>query len=339
MFMTIRKPLIISMVVGPLLATAYAVYLSWNGLVALQDLALLAVMYTLVAFGVTVGYHRYVTHESFQANRVIKYALIILGCMSLEGAPIAWAANHRMHHAYSDREGDLHSPHHAKNMVLGFFHAHMGWLLEGRQADVNKWAKDLLDDKELVFLNKTAWLWFALSLLIPFAIGGWTGLLWGGIVRIFLTHHVTWSVNSVCHIFGQRPFKTKDESSNHWLVGLLAFGEGGHNTHHASPRSARHGLYWYHFDLSWQLIRLLAKLRLAWNVYTLDRVDLPRAIAAGAPGVKVMRLWPRQMTPALAASGAGRGAGSGAPVRRLPSIADMADQIIPQKRAGNRNNP
>jgi stearoyl-CoA desaturase (delta-9 desaturase) len=308
MFEKIRKPLIVAVVVVPLIATAYAIYLGWNGMVGWRDVTLLAVMYTLVAFGVTIGYHRYVTHESFQTNRVVKLLLVILGCMSLEGKPIEWAANHRMHHAYSDREGDLHSPHLAKNVILGFFHAHMGWIIEGKQADVHKWTKDLLEDKDLVFLQKTAWLWFALSLVIPFAIGGWTGLLWGGVVRIFLTHHVTWSVNSVCHIFGQRPFKTKDQSSNQWLVGLLGFGEGGHNTHHASPRSARHGLYWYHFDLSWQVIQLLAKMRLAWNVYTLDKVDLPQAIALSSPGVKVTLLWPRQATPALATSGASSGA-------------------------------
>ncbi len=309
----LRGLIVFSMVVGPLLATAYAIYLGWNGMAHWKDMLTLGVMYTLVAFGVTVGYHRYVTHDSFKTNRVVKLILVILGTMSLEGTPISWAANHRKHHAFSDKEGDLHSPHLSKNIVTGFFHAHVGWLLEGKEADPQKWAKDLLLDRDLVFVQKTALLWVVLSLLIPFLIGGWSGLLWGGLVRVFLTHHVTWSVNSVCHIFGKRPFRTKDLSSNHWLVGLLAFGEGAHNTHHASPRSARHGLYWYHFDLSWQLIRLLARMRLAWNVYTLDAADLPRAIATGAAGVKVMLQWPRgpAAVPQVAVAG-----GYGAPMPR-----------------------
>jgi stearoyl-CoA desaturase (delta-9 desaturase) len=288
----LRKVIIITMVVGPLIATVYAIYLGWNGIVRMLDLVLLASLYCFTAIGVTIGYHRYLTHASFRTNRVLKFVLVILGCVSLEGAPITWVANHRKHHAFSDREGDLHSPHLSRNIVLGFMHAHVGWMIEGRAADTQKWAPDLLQDVDIKFINKTTALWVILGLLVPFLIGGWSGLLWGGLVRILLTHHVTWSVNSVCHVFGSRPFRTKDRSSNHWLVGLLAFGEGGHNTHHASPRSARHGIFWWHFDLSWVIIRALANLGWIFDVYTLDPTDLKQALRVEAPGIKVIKVYP-----------------------------------------------
>ena len=288
----LRKVIIITMVVGPLIATVYAIYLGWNGIVELLDLVLLASLYSFTAIGVTIGYHRYLTHASFRTNRVLKFVLVILGCVSLEGAPITWVANHRKHHAFSDREGDLHSPHLSRNIVLGFMHAHVGWMIEGRAADKKEWAPDLLQDADIKFINKTTALWVILGLIVPFLIGGWSGLLWGGLVRILLNHHVTWSVNSVCHVFGSRPFRTKDRSSNHWLVGLLAFGEGGHNTHHASPRSARHGIFWWHFDLSWVIIRALANLGWVFDVYTLDPTDLKQALRVEAPGIKVIKVYP-----------------------------------------------
>ena len=288
----LRKVIIITMVVVPLIATVYAIYLGWNGIVGIQDLVLLASLYCFTALGVTIGYHRYLTHASFRTNRVLKFVLVILGCVSLEGAPITWVANHRKHHAFSDREGDLHSPHLSRNIVLGFMHAHVGWMIEGRAADIKEWAPDLLKDADIKLINKTTALWVILGLVVPFLIGGWSGLLWGGLVRILLNHHVTWSVNSVCHVFGSRPFRTKDRSSNHWLVGLLAFGEGGHNTHHASPRSARHGIFWWHFDLSWVIIRALANLGWVFDVYTLDPTDLKQALRVEAPGIKVIKVYP-----------------------------------------------
>ena len=287
----LRKVIIITMVVGPLIATVYAIYLGWNGIVGLLDLVLLASLYSLTAMGVTIGYHRYLTHSSFRTNRVLRFVLVILGCVSVEGAPITWVANHRKHHAFSDREGDLHSPHLSRNIVFGFMHSHVGWMIEGRAADIKEWAPDLLKDADIKLINKTTALWVILGLVVPFLIGGWSGLLWGGLVRILLTHHVTWSVNSVCHVFGSRPFRTKDRSSNHWLVGLLAFGEGGHNTHHASPRSARHGIFWWHFDLSWVIIRTLANLGWITDVYTLDPTDLKQALKVQAPGIKVMKVY------------------------------------------------
>jgi len=193
----------------------------------------------------------------------MRAVLLALGCMPLQGNPIEWAATHLKHHAVSDREGDPHSP------MEGFWHAHFGWLfgVGVGTADTNVYCRHLLKDPVVMFISRTFFLWVILSLAIPFALGGWTGLLWGGLVRIFLTHHVTWSVNSVCHTFGKREFETNDQSHNEWIVGLLGFGEGWHNNHHAFPRSAFHGLHWWQFDLSGYLIWTLERLGLAHDVY------------------------------------------------------------------------
>ena len=274
------------LVLAPLITLGIVIYMTWNWLVNWQDLVLLGVLYMAVSFGVTIGYHRYLTHSGFKANRVVKGILIVLGTMGFQGGAISWAANHRLHHAYSDQEGDIHSPQLSRNMVRGFFHAQIGWLLGNERADPEKWTKDLLKDGDVVFIHRTALFWCVLSLVVPLVIGGWSGLLWGGFVRIFVSQHVTFAVNSVCHMFGSRPFETKDRSTNHWLVGLLGMGEGGHNNHHASPRSARHGIKWWHFDTSWKVIRVLERLGLAWDVYDLDPEELPMALEKRATGVK-----------------------------------------------------
>lgn len=255
------KATVLVVVIVPLLATVLAIGLLWQRAVHWSDIILLVSMYTLVAFGVTVGYHRMLTHRSFRPNPVIKFFLLVLGSMSLEGPTLEWAATHIKHHAQSDREGDPHSP------VHGFFHAHMGWIFDSEQADPNIYCRNLVNDRMVVFIGRTFLLWAILSVVIPFAIGGWSGLLWGGLVRIFLTHHVTWSVNSVCHTFGKREFETNDQSHNEWIVGLLGFGEGWHNNHHAFPRSAFHGLHWWQFDLSGYLIWTLERFGLARDVY------------------------------------------------------------------------
>jgi stearoyl-CoA desaturase (delta-9 desaturase) len=257
---SVYKAVVLVVVIVPLLATALALGLLWQRAVHWSDIVLLAVMYSLVALGVTVGFHRMLTHRSFRPHPVVKLVLLILGSMSLEGPALEWAATHIKHHAQADREGDPHSP------VEGFFHAHIGWLFD-EKIDPNVYCRHLLKDPIVVFVSRTFLLWSLLALVIPFALGGWTGLLWGGLVRIFLTHHVTWSVNSVCHTFGKREFETNDQSRNEWMVGLLAFGEGWHNNHHAFPRSAFHGLHWWQFDFSGYLIWTLERLRLAHDVY------------------------------------------------------------------------
>jgi stearoyl-CoA desaturase (Delta-9 desaturase) len=265
------KPFVLVIVIVPFLGTVLAMGLLWQQAIHWSDLALLAAMYTITAFGLTVGFHRMLTHRSFQAHPVVKVILLILGSMGVEGPPIEWAATHIKHHAQSDREGDPHSP------VEGLFHAHMGWLFKDRFADPQQYCRHLLKDPIVVFVNRTFLLWLALSLLIPFAFGGWTGFLWGSLVRIFIGHHVTFSVNSICHTFGKREFETNDRSRNQWLMGVLAFGDGWHNNHHAFPRSAFHGLHWWQLDLSGYLIWTLERLGLAYDVYRVSPALLARS--------------------------------------------------------------
>ena len=259
--LTIRKIVMLVVVVLPFLATLFAIELLWQRAVNWTDLALLVAFNLLAGLGVTVGYHRMLTHRSFQPHPVVKFIFLAFGSMAVEGPALEWAATHIKHHAHSDREGDPHSP------VEGFWHAHMGWMFNRSFADPNVYCRNLVKDPIVVFVSRTFIFWVILSLAIPFAIGGWTGLLWGGLVRIFLTHHITWSVNSVCHTFGKREFETRDQSRNEWIVGLLGLGEGWHNNHHAFPRSAFHGLHWWQFDLSGYVIWTLERVGLARDVY------------------------------------------------------------------------
>ncbi len=252
---------ILTIVIVPFLGTIVAICSLWQRAVSWSDLILLVTMYTFTALGVAVGFHRMLTHRSFRAHPALKLVLLILGSMGVEAPPIEWVATHVKHHALSDREGDPHSP------MEGLFHSHMGWLFKDRFADPQQYCRHLLKDPIVVFVNRTFLLWVALSLLIPFAIGGWTGFLWGALVRIFIGHHVTFSVNSICHVFGTREFETNDQSHNQWVVGLLGFGEGWHNNHHAFPRSAFHGLHWWQIDISGYVIRLLERLGLVQDVY------------------------------------------------------------------------
>jgi stearoyl-CoA desaturase (delta-9 desaturase) len=274
----VTKTVVLVIVVVPLLATAFAIRLLWERAVSWRDLALLLTLYSLIAFGVTVGFHRMLTHRSFQPHPAVKFILLALGSMAVEGPALSWAATHIKHHAQADREGDPHSP------VEGFWHAHLGWMLRDPLTDARVYCRHLQQDRMVVFVSRTFLLWATLSLVIPFAIGGmlggwagaWTGLLWGGLVRMSLTHHVTWSVNSVCHTFGRRAFETVDRSRNEWVVGLLAFGEGWHNNHHAFPRSAFHGLRWWQLDFSGYLIWTLERLGLARDVYRIPPALLAR---------------------------------------------------------------
>jgi len=270
------KGIVLIVVTVPLLATVYAIWQLWARYVNASDVALLIGMYSITALGVTVGFHRMLTHRSFQPHPAIKFIMLVFGSMALEGPAIEWASTHTKHHAHADREGDPHSP------LEGFFHAHVGWLFKDFEADPKVYCKHLLKDPIVMFVSRTFFLWAILSLVIPFAIGGWQGLLWGGLVRIFLAHHVTWSVNSVCHTFGKREFETTDQSRNEWIVGLLAFGEGWHNNHHAFPRSAFHGLRWWQFDLSGYLIWTLERLKLVQDVYRVS----PALQVRYAPGRK-----------------------------------------------------
>jgi len=258
----LRSDQIVTLVgaLGPLGATLGALLLAWNRLVTWREVSLLVGMYLLTGIGLTVGYHRMLTHHSFRAHPAVRFCLLALGCMAGHTDPIRWAAIHIQHHARSDDEGDPHSP------LAGLFHAHFGWIYAGIDPQPMIYAKWLLKDPLARFFEQTFLLWVALGFIVPFALDGWQGLLWGGLVRMFLSHHITFSVNSICHTFGQRPFATGDRSTNQWLVGLLALGGGWHNNHHAFPRSAFHGLRWWQIDLSAYVILLLEAFGLVWQV-------------------------------------------------------------------------
>ena len=271
----------IAAVIVPFLAFIVAIPLLWNSLVGWSDLLILAVIYPLTALSITVGFHRMLTHRAFETYRPIKYALAVLGSMGVQGDVISWVSDHRKHHAFTDEEGDPHSPHvgHGEGALAGLrglFHAHVGWLfMHHSGAGAKRFAPDLLEDSGMRKISKRFIPIVLLSLLIPFGLGylltgelsgALTGLLWGGFVRIFMLHHVTWSINSICHYFGRRRFETDDESTNVAWLSLLSLGESWHHNHHAFPRSAVHGLRWYEVDLSALIIGTLQRVGLAWNV-------------------------------------------------------------------------
>ncbi|MDQ5834335.1 MAG: fatty acid desaturase [Actinomycetota bacterium] len=279
----LEKRLNLVAVALPFAAFIAAIVLLWNSAVSATDLGILAVMYVLTGLGVTVGFHRLLTHRSFAVPKPLEYTFAILGSMAVQGPVMSWVADHRKHHAHADEEGDPHSPHvgHGdgfSGVMRGLWHAHTGWLFstQGR-ASARQYAKDLYEDRGMRTINRQFPLIVVLSLLIP-ALAGWaitgtwmgalTGYLWGGLVRIFLVHHITWSVNSVCHFLGTRRFETEDHSTNVAWLSLPSFGESWHHNHHAFPRSANHGLRRWEtlLDPSALLIAGLEKVGLARNV-------------------------------------------------------------------------
>ncbi len=255
------KSSIITLVGVPLVGVLTAMILAWKRIFFPMDLAVLLAFHTVACMGITVGYHRMLTHQGFVAPAWLRLIILICGAMAFEGTPAQWAATHIKHHAHSDEEGDPHSP------LEGFWHAHIGWLFARTNfPEVRKYAPQLLDDPVVLFVTRTTFLWMGLSLFIPYLVGGWTGFVWAGLVRVFLTTHVTWAVNSVCHTFGKREFETTDASRNHWLIRLLAYGEGWHNNHHAFPRNAFHGMRWWQLDLCDLFIRICELLGLVTQV-------------------------------------------------------------------------
>ena len=284
-------------VIIPILGLIAAIVLLWGVAFNWLYLGLLIGMYLITALGITVGYHRLFTHRSFKAPKPVAMTLAAVGSMAVEGPVIQWVATHRKHHQHSDQDGDPHSPHtHGvegiRGTLKGFFHAHVGWLLKtatfvpGQDGsvheieDLSKYAKDLERERWYRWFSKMFPVWVLIGLAIPTVIAGlvtmtWTGallgFLWGGLVRICLLHHVTWSINSVCHIWGSKPFRSHDESRNNAIFGVLALGEGWHNNHHAFPASARHGLKWWQFDASWIVIKAMGKVGLASDIRVPDR--------------------------------------------------------------------
>jgi stearoyl-CoA desaturase (delta-9 desaturase) len=262
----------------PVVGLVAAGVLTWGWGFHWVDLALMVGMYLVSMVGITVGFHRLFTHRSFRTYRPIQYLLGISGSMAFQGPMISWVGMHRLHHQHSDAAGDPHSPHTPRRRfwgrLRGFWHAHIGWAFAPMPADAARCAGDLSRDPGLRLIDTLFPLWALLGLLIPasigFAFGGWrgalTGFLWGGLVRVLVGHHVTWCVNSVCHLWGARPYASGDESRNNPVIGVLALGEGWHNNHHAFPSSARHGLRWWQLDISYWVIRLLVLCRLAWAV-------------------------------------------------------------------------
>jgi stearoyl-CoA desaturase (delta-9 desaturase) len=276
-----EKAVNLGAVVVPFAATIAAVALLWNDLVGPTDLVLMAAMYLLTAIGVTVGYHRLLTHRSFQTSKTLEYLFAVLGSLAVQGPVISWVADHRKHHAHTDEDGDPHSPHvghdgGVRGVLAGLWHAHTGWLFttQGR-ADWKRYAADLYEDRGMRAISRNFPLLVLLSLGIPALVGylitgtllgAATGLLWGGLVRIFFVHHVTWSVNSVCHFLGSRRFATEDRSTNVFWLALPSLGESWHHNHHAFPRSAAHGLKRWELDPSALIIYTMEKLGLARNV-------------------------------------------------------------------------
>ena len=265
-------------VVFPFIGTLAAIVMLWNRAVDLTDLIILVVMYMITAVGITVGFHRLLTHRAFASYPWVERTFAVLGSLSVQGSVMDWVADHRKHHAHTDREGDPHSPHVGHGSGLsGLWHAHVGWLLETQgQADWKKYAAELYEDPAMRAIGRSFPQLAVLSLLIP-TVAGWAlhdftaagalrGLVWGGLVRIFFVHHVTWSVNSVCHFFGSRRFDLEDHSTNVGWLAVLSLGESWHHNHHAFPRSAYHGLRWWEIDVSGLIIAGMQRGGLAWNV-------------------------------------------------------------------------
>jgi stearoyl-CoA desaturase (delta-9 desaturase) len=268
----------------------------WGDALHWQDLVVFAVTFVPIGFGVTIGFHRLLTHRSFKTSPFMRALFAALGSAAAEGPVIEWVAYHRRHHAFADEEGDPHSPHVGRGSgfggaLRGLFHAHLGWVLFAFEpAHEERYAKDLLEDPWVRAIDRTFLLWVLVGLAFPFGLGvaltgtvagGLTGLLWGGAVRIFIVHHITFSINSLCHFFGTRNFDTDDESRNLRWLAPFSFGEAWHNNHHAFPTSASHGLKRGEFDPSALVIRALEKVGLAWDVVRISPERMATRVAAG----------------------------------------------------------
>jgi stearoyl-CoA desaturase (delta-9 desaturase) len=263
----------------PLLALVAAVPIAWGWGLGWADVGLAVFFYTLTCLGVTVGFHRYFTHRAFKANRALRIALAVVGSMAMQGPVINWVADHRRHHAYADREGDPHSPWlfgtSAAALAKGFWHAHMGWLFDREQTNAKRFAPDLLADNDIRRVDALFPVLTVVTLLAPAVLGGlitmslWgalTAFFWASLVRVALLHHVTWSVNSICHMIGDRPFESRDKSANFWPLAIASMGESWHNSHHADPTCARHGVQRGQIDISARIIWAFEKLGWATHV-------------------------------------------------------------------------
>jgi len=283
-----RDRVITGLVTGvPFIGLGVVVAQTWQGWLRWSDVAVFGIMYVLTGLGVTVGFHRLLTHRSFKTKPWLRATFGALGSAAIEGPVISWVADHRKHHAFSDQEGDPHSPHAGhdggwRGALRGLGHAHVGWLfIHTQRANKARYAPDLIKDPQISFIERT-FVWWAIGglLPVPFLLGwliggsvhaGLTAILWGGLVRMLLLHHVTYSINSLCHFFGRRRFDTGDESRNLAWLAPLSLGEAWHNNHHAFPTSAAHGMRRWELDPSALVIRALEKTGLAWGVVRVTR--------------------------------------------------------------------
>jgi stearoyl-CoA desaturase (delta-9 desaturase) len=285
----------------PFLALLAAVPILWTfGFLSWPDAVIALFMYVLTGHGITVGFHRYFTHRAFRARRWLRVTLAVVGSMAIQGSVIQWVSDHRKHHRFSDREGDPHSPwRYGRNLgalAKGFFYSHVGWLFDWEKTSEKRYAPELLADRVVRWVSNTFPLWVMVSLLVPPLVGGlwtwsWKGALtaffWGSLVRVGLLHHVTFSINSVCHIKGRRPFKTRDRSQNVWWLALPSLGESWHNFHHAEPGSARHGVRFLEIDTSALVIRAMEKLRWVHDVRWPDAGVIARRRGPAGAGAAV----------------------------------------------------
>lgn len=283
-----QKLITLVIVVGPALALGSTVPLLWGRAVNLTDIVMGVVLYMVTGFGVTIGFHRLFTHGGFKSNRLLKITLAACGSMAMEGSLTSWVATHRRHHMYSDGPGDPHSPHRygerGTALLRGLAFSHIGWLFVSDASSAERYAPDILRDRDLRRIGKLFPLFALASLAIPFAIGyslagTWVGaisaLVWAGFVRLTVLHHVTWSVNSICHVFGRRAGESKDRSTNVWALAILSLGESWHNIHHAHPSWARHGARRGMVDPSARLIRIFECLGWAKRVRWPSLPELP----------------------------------------------------------------
>ena len=273
------------------LCGAVAGVLLWNSLLGPRDLVILGLLYVLTGLGVTVGFHRLLTHRAFQTRPWMRYTLAVLGSMSVQGPVIDWVADHRKHHTFTDEEGDPHTP------LDGKWWAHMGWILTGKSmhhdtTTLSRYVPDVAKDKFHVWITKYHYVPMIVLGLGLLALGGLPFLLWGIFLRTVVGLHSTWMVNSITHTWGTRRFVTRDLSTNNWWVAILTFGEGWHNNHHAHPVSARHGIAWYEVDLNWYGIWALKKLGLARHVYRVKLAQLPPTPALTAKADSKLHLVP-----------------------------------------------
>ncbi len=276
----LEQVILAAFIVVPLLAVAAAVPVMWGWGLGWHDVVIAFVMYAISGHGITVGFHRYFTHGSFKARRWVRIALAIAGSLAIEGPVIRWVADHRRHHAFSDRDGDPHSPWRygddVKSLTKGLWHAHIGWLFDIEQTNQQRFAPDLLADPDIVKVDRAFMRLTAVTLLLPPLVGllwsgfAWQGALtaffWGSLVRVALLHHTTWSINSICHTIGERPFKSRDKSGNVWWLAIFSMGESWHNLHHAEPTAARHGAMRGQLDSSARIIWVMEKLRMVREV-------------------------------------------------------------------------